>query len=754
MEEMSDLGHSAGSASPPPVPLPDDQDDHQSPPPGPKRAKKRIRKPRGRGLRTKTGCLTCRKRHKKCDEQFPVCSHCVTSNRECVWPEPGLPEIPSGNSSVAQSPSGSAELRSLPAGIPPTSHSAAVVVAQSQQQQHQRQFDQPSLTSTASNSPQRSSPAAALSPDAVSVEAKAEARAARPTCPPLGPVAPTLDYHFPNGPTAYSHNIVDPALAALFPGTRPKPTITDLVQSSHGHQPASPETMSSADGISVGTAGSKWLDLLAGDAAAQAAGGFNLGACKALQTGSRSRAPTSPASEFWRGTPRDDGLRISNSRTGVMGRLDWSIPERYPWQEDANIELNPLETLLFRAFAERSALWMDLFDPYKHFSTCSIRLALRNFGLIKAILALQARHASVASDLKVQPKPGSVPEVDPTVAVQYYHEALCYVSRALQYQSYARSEEILCTAMVISTYEMLDAHMGHGIGRLSPGQRRSVLSNWQRHLKGIFWIQRSQGVNGASGGLRQAVWWAWLRQDLWAAFREHRRCLSFWRPVIDYSDLTQCELADRSIYLLSQAVNYCADDPEIGSWIDAGATSALADESDEAVRRRCDRGAELMEMLERWKSFIGDGFQPLPTGARPLGAGVGVAAAKVWKPVWIHPPDFGVALQAYHFARILVCLHWPAVGGGRYDDTKTQGILAEAVEAICGIAMEMTDHGCQLMSARCLFGAGLCVQTAAQQEGILELMEACEARSGWPLDAMRDDLRAEWRKRDTEMHDV
>ncbi|KAL8404504.1 hypothetical protein RB594_009385 [Gaeumannomyces avenae] len=754
MEEMGDLGHSAGSASPPPVPLPDDQDDHQSPPPGPKRAKKRIRKPRGRGLRTKTGCLTCRKRHKKCDEQFPVCSHCVTSNRECVWPEPGLPEIPSGDSSVAQSPSGSAELRSLPAGVPPTSHSAAVVVAQSQQQQHQRQFDQPSLTSTASNSPQQSSPAAALSPDAVSVEAKAEARAARPTCPPLGPIAPTLDYHFPNGPTADSHNIVDPALAALFPGTRPKPTITDLVRSSHGHQPASPETMSSADGISVGVAGSKWLDLLAGDAAAQAADGFSLGACKALQTGSRSRAPTSPASEFSRGTPRDDGLRISNSRTGVMGRLDWSIPERYPWQEDANIELNPLETLLFRAFAERSALWMDLFDPYKHFSTYSVRLALRNFGLIKAILALQARHASAASDLKVQPKPGGVPEVDPTVAVQYYHEALCYVSRALQYQSYARSEEILCTAMVISTYEMLDAHMGHGIGRLSPGQRRSVLSNWQRHLKGIFWIQRSQGVNGASGGLRQAVWWAWLRQDLWAAFREHRRCLSFWRPVIDYSDLTQCELADRSIYLLSQAVNYCADDPEIGSWIDAGATSALADESDEAVRRRCDRGAELMEMLERWKSFIGDGFQPLPTGARPLGAGVGVAAAKVWKPVWIHPSDFGVALQAYHFARILVCLHWPAVGGSRYDDTKTQGILAEAVEAICGIAMEMTDHGCQLMSARCLFGAGLCVQTAAQQEGILELMEACEARSGWPLDAMRDDLRAEWRKRDTEMHDV
>ncbi len=30
---------------------------------------KRLRKSRGRGLRTKTGCLTCRSRHKKCDEE-------------------------------------------------------------------------------------------------------------------------------------------------------------------------------------------------------------------------------------------------------------------------------------------------------------------------------------------------------------------------------------------------------------------------------------------------------------------------------------------------------------------------------------------------------------------------------------------------------------------------------------------------------------------------------------------------------------
>ncbi|KAF2109666.1 hypothetical protein BDV96DRAFT_651644 [Lophiotrema nucula] len=37
-------------------------------------------------LRTKTGCLNCRNRRKKCDEKSPVCTRCALSGRECQWP--------------------------------------------------------------------------------------------------------------------------------------------------------------------------------------------------------------------------------------------------------------------------------------------------------------------------------------------------------------------------------------------------------------------------------------------------------------------------------------------------------------------------------------------------------------------------------------------------------------------------------------------------------------------------------------------
>ncbi|OWB72171.1 hypothetical protein B5S31_g1877 [[Candida] boidinii] len=36
--------------------------------------------------RTKTGCFPCRRRKKKCDEAFPVCSGCSRNFLECVWP--------------------------------------------------------------------------------------------------------------------------------------------------------------------------------------------------------------------------------------------------------------------------------------------------------------------------------------------------------------------------------------------------------------------------------------------------------------------------------------------------------------------------------------------------------------------------------------------------------------------------------------------------------------------------------------------
>ncbi|KAJ5279076.1 hypothetical protein N7478_004448 [Penicillium angulare] len=38
--------------------------------------------------RSRSGCLSCRRRKKKCDEKKPICTACLRNNLGCVWPDP------------------------------------------------------------------------------------------------------------------------------------------------------------------------------------------------------------------------------------------------------------------------------------------------------------------------------------------------------------------------------------------------------------------------------------------------------------------------------------------------------------------------------------------------------------------------------------------------------------------------------------------------------------------------------------------
>ncbi len=52
---------------------------------------------RPRKTRTKTGCLTCRSRRKKCDERRPTCFNCTRWQGHCTWPTFLLIEAPSSS---------------------------------------------------------------------------------------------------------------------------------------------------------------------------------------------------------------------------------------------------------------------------------------------------------------------------------------------------------------------------------------------------------------------------------------------------------------------------------------------------------------------------------------------------------------------------------------------------------------------------------------------------------------------------------
>lgn len=213
------------------------------------------------------------------------------------------------------------------------------------------------------------------------------------------------------------------------------------------------------------------------------------------------------------------------------------------------------------------------------------------------ILALSSRHLSLSRDNQ-----------DPcarTAATQYYHETLCYLQKAMHYETYTTSSELLATVMVISTYEAL-CDSGQG---------------WGRHLKGVFEIQNAQVINGESGGIKESVWWNWLRQDIWAAFRQRRRTYACWTPTRPLRSLGPYELVRRSMYLLSRAVNYCSDEESRSGEVD--------------LQRRIDGYETLSRMLNEWQQHISIEFDPLPSVLSP--------ADSFFPPLYIQPHAFGTS---------------------------------------------------------------------------------------------------------------
>lgn len=223
---------------------------------------------------------------------------------------------------------------------------------------------------------------------------------------------------------------------------------------------------------------------------------------------------------------------------------------------------------------------------------------------MNSILALSIRHLALTPSTN-----GAYEASFYGDALQYYYKTLHYIQKAMEFDTYRTSLELLATALIVSTYEMLDGSS----------------KDWERHLKGVFWIQRSQVIHGDSKGLRSAVWWAWLCQDVWAAFREKRKPFTFWKPVRTFENLDPNELAARSVYLFAQIVGFCSNEATVADGNELGTRIAKAD--------------ELLAKLEEWHSFLTIEFDPMPIYAHM--SQQHDACHEAFEPIWIHPPAFG-----------------------------------------------------------------------------------------------------------------
>lgn len=569
----------------------------------------RERKPRGRGLRTRTGCLTCRKRHLKCNEAKPICGPCTRSHHPCVYGDSTTSQSDSTSTSTSNSVS------KQPSKTPSITNSTTPSVITNPDLDYSdpsESFDLALRTSwTQRNGPNGPS----------SHPTNWQARNARHNPLPHSingadydrisrmpahwtPILDDLDStRFSPGPPSLHGEIMSPS--APYPQTYGPVNVAcsytasdDIPLTSH---PASSR-------INPDAAVAKWFGQLAGD------------------TDSRHSSPSSDAD--WAGRARSNSYTqppeamdasqnyaidarqflphptetpatISRTTSGRRSGEQAREIESRPWQSTDVLTMTPREVEIFDHFVARISRWLDLFDPLQSFSTHVPHLAMHNVGLWNAVLALSICHLSLTPAQHNKSSPHR------NEAVQYYHEALRYIQDAMKHDSYNRSDELLATCLIISAYEMID------------GSRK----DWERHLQGFYRLQRSQLIHGESQGIKQAVWWAWLSQDLWAAFREKRKPFSSWTPTQEYGKMTPYELAARSVHLMARIVSYCSQ-----SEIDQGERN---------LKSRVTKADHLSSLLDEWRRNLPIEFNSLPMPSK---------GDSVFNPVWVHPPAFSLSL--------------------------------------------------------------------------------------------------------------
>jgi hypothetical protein len=290
----------------------------------------------------------------------------------------------------------------------------------------------------------------------------------------------------PNGSTPPAQAMTSPALA--------RKSITSDTQFSHSPelQFDSPLTTGSIASMpSPNSAPYEWYDLLAEDAIQNVAKyNLNLEVEKPRLSQRESPEQDDPTLDPQLRSPdQDNDTYLGSPHTSVTSpaesvRLPPILQDQ--WNSVEVIPLTDDELVLFQHYVAVVGPILDLCDPTRQFTTSVPRLAVHNLGLLKSLLAVAARHMA-ALNLPSYLQSGNEPHiVNPllNVATQYYYETLHYLSQNLNQGSYPRSREIISTALLISTYEMFDAE-----GQYNNGA-------WERHLRGIFWIQRSQNNNG------------------------------------------------------------------------------------------------------------------------------------------------------------------------------------------------------------------------------------------------------------------
>jgi hypothetical protein len=211
---------------------------------------------------------------------------------------------------------------------------------------------------------------------------------------------------------------------------------------------------------------------------------------------------------------------------------------------------------------------LDTTDIHEHFTRNIPRKALSSPILLNACLAFAARHLARTSNHNAE-------------VAEYFHSACIeLLIPALSDQASAAADPtILAATVILRIYEQLNVSM--------------TGEDDERHLWGTTALVDLQPYFQAptAGGIRQAAFWVFVRQDIYMALIHQRpmRCdLDSFHVDVTFVSADDSTWANWAIWILARIVQYCFGQAE----------------------RTWEKWNALNELMDTWEQCKPDSFTP------------------------------------------------------------------------------------------------------------------------------------------------
>lgn len=663
-------------------------------------------------IRTRTGCLNCRKKKRKCDERRPTCGGCSKKKQQCRWGLKLSFRDENAQHLGDNHPSMRRVARRAPKHYEILDVTSEVIRDYNISSPPQLNFDDdeestrfgsghlagdnslyiggtanthtPGISVFDEVSPAESFGALGVGPTGVSYTDTESPLLTNDSASPVSrrqtenAVADLL--YFSQG--GQSTEVADHALRVRLDPPMPIGLLADYLDR---NQPFTPNGASFEDGIFLpGTAYHELHSTLR----------------QHLIQEVRSTASTRPT------TPRvdTDGAEIENGEGDRHDKSLGTVPEApaITLEIEKPVLSKEEECNLWRNWFDEVAPWLDKFDIERHFQFSLPTLAPSNDHLRYAILALSARQ----QELKETTQP-----TDRSLAL--YQEAIHLLLPNLA----SRSTAAIASCVILCVLEMLSC---------SP-------KAWQRHLDGCASLMEAVGINGFVGGVDQALFWCFARMDVCGALISSVTTLipvSHWASKLSIDDDVRMfesvenfsGWANYAVYLTAQVLNLLSPL--------SGMTSLqVTNRSDPKFRTR---------WLKLWK-YISEWQDKRPAPLLPVMTTPSTESSPFPTIIFSNPAAIS-GNQLYHTASVLMLQNQPA---NVKLTPKPKSILWHA-RRICGISISNDHHGAWTNAVQPLWVAGRCMSHPAEHKAILDILERIEKESGWGTKWRQEDLKTFW----------